>query len=243
MTRKRTTISLPPDLIDLANRNGINISRFCARALDAFFSGAPDTVAAATRVREEFQRQAEIDRDRRRQQVVADQEINRILMDYIGRNRDQILRHLARYGSIGRKAIERFRAEIYRDSGWDVPPGRIRTALAEFHRQAQESGDLMVAIVQLSYDREYRQHGQSILDYITNNPGQLAQAKHVKAEQDEGLTSIWAHGIIEYFADRGIVIHTPTVYRVLDTISIDQPAATSARESQHVPQHTYHSTA
>jgi len=219
VARKRTTISLPPDLIDLAKHNGINISQFCTRVLEEFLSGTPDTVSVAARLRDEYQRQAEIDRDRRRQRVADDQEINRILVEYTTQNRDQILRHLARYGSIGRKAIERFRAEIYRDSGWDVPPARIRAALAGFQRQVRESGDLQVAIVRYRYDREYKQYAKTIFNYITTSPDRLAQAQQVMAEQDEGLTTIWAHGVIEYFAEHGITVHSPTVIRVLEMVN------------------------
>lgn len=50
------------------------------------------------------------------------------------------------------------------------------------------------------------------------------------AEQDPGLVSLWATGVVNHFAELGITIHTPTVYRVLDMMSVDMPAAQSRSE-------------
>lgn len=229
MRKQRTTLSLPPDLIDRARTAGLtNISEFCSRALEAYLEGVEKAEAAATKLLEEDRYQEELDR---------------VLEEHIAKHRDQILSRLVKYGSLGRKCIEKIRVRILLDTGREIPPARIKAALVKLRDSAWANGDLHVAHVKLQYDQEYSLYGAKICDYLVTSEDRLSEAIRVKAEHDPGLTYLWASEIVEHFASLGITIHNPTVYRVLDTISIDQPAATSARESQHVPQHTYHPTA
>ena len=229
MRKQRTTLSLPPDLIDRARTAGLtNISEFCSRALEAYLEGVEKAEAAATKLLEEDRYQEELDR---------------VLEEHIAKHRDQILSRLVKYGSLGRKCIEKIRVRILLDTGREIPPARVKAALVKLRDSAWANGDLHVAHVKLQYDQEYSLHGAKICAYLVTSEDRLSEAIRVKAEHDPGLTYLWASEIVEYFASLGITIHNPTVYRVLDTISIDQPAATSAGEPQHVPQHTYHSTA
>lgn len=223
MATRRTTLTLPPDLLERAKQNGIsNISQFCARALEAYLDGARDLTTVTTRLLQEDLHRAEariVQEHLQVEQTLAEQEIERILADHVDRNRNQILRHLARYGNVGRKATERIRAEIFHDSGKEIAPARIRTALAEFKRQAWESGDIHAARARLQYEVEYQRHAETVYTHIVTSRVRLARAMQVREEQDEGLTFEWASEIAAELEEaNAITIHTPTIVRVLDLI-------------------------
>lgn len=209
MRKQRTTLSLPPDLIDRARTAGLtNISEFCSRALEAYLEGVDKAEAAATKLLEEDRYQEEL----------TNEEIDRVLEEHLAKHRDQILSRLVKYGSLGRKCIEKIRVRILLDTGREIPPTRIKAALVKLRDSAWETGDLHVAHVKLQYDREYSLYGAKICDYLVTSEDRLSEAIRVKAEHDPGLTYLWASEIVEHFASLGITIHNPTVYRVLDTI-------------------------
>jgi len=220
---QRTTLTLPPDLLRRAKQNGItNISQFCARALEAYLDGARDLTTVTTRLLQEDLNRAEagiVAQHLDVEQTLAEQEIERILADHVDRNRNQILRHLARYGNVGRKATERIRADIFQETGTEIPPARIRAALAEFKRWAWESGEIHSARARLQYDLEYQRHAETVYKHLVTSRVRLARAMHVREEQDEGLTFEWAREIAaELEETRGTVLHTPTIVRVLDLV-------------------------
>lgn len=223
MARKvRTTLSLPAGLVDRAREVGLNnISQFCAQVLEAYLDGLQDGKDVAAKLLEERSALSE----------PVDEEIPRIIEEYISDHREQILKHLVQHGTVGRKALERIRSEILLDTGKSIPPIMIRSALADLRTAAWESGDLHAIKASLLFDREYKRHASKIRDYIESSFSRRSMAAHVMRENDPGLTSLWASEIVDHFADRGITIHSPTVIRVLDTISPDQPVAT-------IPQHT-----
>lgn len=224
MNRKRTTLSLPPGLLEQARNAGLtNISEFCTRVLEAYLDGVQDTDAIASKLIEEDHMKTQL----------TETEINQIIRDHIESHRDEILRHLAQHGSFGRKCIDRIRVGILLDTGQEVSPAQIRPILDEVRDEAWKTGDLHLARMRLQFDREFSLYGAKIYNYIVTDEDRLAEAAHVKAEQDPGLVSLWATGVVNHFAELGITIHNPTVYRVLDTISTDQPAATPVREPQH----------
>jgi len=205
--KKRTTLSLPPDLIDRAREAGLtNISEFCTRALEAYLDGLQDAKLVSEKLRVETQAL--------RKGELTDGEVNQIIKNHLNTHRDEILKHFAQHGSFGRKVVDQIRVSILLDTGVEVPPAQIRSALDELRDDAWKTGDLHTVHARLQFDREFRLYGQKIYEYITTDEGRLAEAMHVKAEQDPGLTSLWASGIVEHFAEHGITIHTPTVYRV-----------------------------
>lgn len=212
MRKKRTTLSLPPDLIDRAREAGLsNISEFCTRALEAYLDGLQDAELVSKKLLEEDQVP--------KNGEPTDEEILQIIKNHLNTHRDEILKHLAQHGSFGRKVVDQIRVSILLDTGVEVPPAQIRSALDELRDDAWKTGDLHLVHAQLQFDREFRLYGAKIYEYITKDEGRLAEAMHIKAEQDPGLTSLWASAITEHFAKHGITIHAPTVIRVLGMIN------------------------
>ena len=210
MNRKRTTLSLPPGLLEQARNAGLtNISEFCTRVLEAYLDGVQDTDAIASKLIEEDHMKTQL----------TETEINQIIRDHIESHRDEILRHLAQHGSFGRKCIDRIRVGILLDTGQEVSPAQIRSVLDEVRDEAWKTGDLHLARMRLQFDREFSLYGAKIYNYIVTDEDRLAEAAHVKAEQDPGLTFLWASGIIEHFAEHGITVHSPTVIRVLGMVN------------------------
>ncbi|MGE4375078.1 MAG: type II toxin-antitoxin system CcdA family antitoxin [Methanoculleus sp.] len=218
MVRKvRTTLTVPAGLIDRAREAGLsNISQFCAQALQAYLDGVRDAKEVAARLHEESSALAEL----------SDEEISQAIDEYVSDHREQILKHLVQHGTVGRKAFEQIRSEILLNTGKSVPPAAIRSALVDLRTSAWESGDLHAIKASLLFDREYKRYASKIRDYIESSYSRRAMAVRVKEENDPGLTSIWASEIVDYFADRGITIHTPTVVRVLETIPTDHNPVT-----------------
>ena len=111
-----------------------------------------------------------------------------------------------------------------------MSPAQIRPILDEVRDEAWKTGDLHLARMRLQFDREFSRYGAKIYNYIVTDEDRLTEAIRVKGEQDPGLVSLWATGVVNHFAELGITIHTPTVYRVLDMMSVDMPAVQSRSE-------------
>jgi len=210
MNRKRTTLSLPPGLVDQARDAGLsNISEFCTQVLEAYLSGLHDVNSVVSRLVEE---------DRMENQL-TEVEINKIIRDHIESHKDEILRHLVQHGSFGRRCIDQIRVSILLDTGQEVSPAQIRSVLDEVRDEAWKTGDLHLARARLQFDREFSRYGAKIYNYIVTDEDRLTEAIRVKGEQDPGLLSLWAGGIVDYFAELGITIHAPTVIRVLGMVN------------------------